>query len=168
MVVVVMARFVPAEEAVRVKVALGLLDGHGDDSPTAQTGRPAAVSVWVSLVREQRAVDDRAEPTVVAGERADVGDPQKFAFGQNASNAAGRFDSRVIPSPCRKGEAAGRAATLSPADVVLLMEPRIRAPDNRPIQPGWIDGRVREEHTVVRVQRHQLPASFIGSELAHQ
>jgi hypothetical protein len=46
MVVVVMARFVPAEEAVRVKVALGLLDGHGDDSPTGQTGRPAAVSIW--------------------------------------------------------------------------------------------------------------------------
>jgi hypothetical protein len=39
MVVVVMARFVPAQEAVRVKVALGLLDGHGDDSPTGQTGQ---------------------------------------------------------------------------------------------------------------------------------
>jgi hypothetical protein len=48
MVVVVMARFVPAQEAVRVKVALGLLDGHGDDSPTGQTGRPAAL-VWVGF-----------------------------------------------------------------------------------------------------------------------
>ena len=37
---IVIARFMPAKEAVRVKVADGLLDGHGDDSPTGQTGRP--------------------------------------------------------------------------------------------------------------------------------
>ena len=37
-VMIVIARCMPAKEAVRVQVAYGLLDGHGDDSPTGQTG----------------------------------------------------------------------------------------------------------------------------------
>jgi hypothetical protein len=44
-VVIVIARSMPAEQAVGVKVALGLLNGHADDSRTGQPGKPASVSL---------------------------------------------------------------------------------------------------------------------------